>query len=66
MLFDKPKAEPQVDRRGIFRGDVDIAIRNALSSYTTKDLALCHDIANDLEQFAIQVRAYMAMHRPVA
>ena len=38
-----------VDRRGIFRNAVDLAIRDAVSGYRSTDWALFGDVAADLE-----------------
>jgi hypothetical protein len=65
MFFRKPKSEPTINRRGVFCGAVDLAIRNALSGYTTKDWAPGRDVAADLEKFAQQVRTHIALHRPL-
>jgi hypothetical protein len=65
LFFSRSKPEPTIDRRGAFCNAVNDAIRNALSGYTTKDWALCRDVAADLEKFAQQVKTHVVLHRPL-
>ena len=50
-MFFRRRTEPttMVDRRGIFRNAVDLAIRDAVSGYRSTDWALFGDVAADLE-----------------
>jgi hypothetical protein len=63
MLFSKPKAEPQVDRRGNFRTAVYAGLLDAFDGYRSTDWGLYKEVASDLEEFAKTVRACVPVER---
>jgi hypothetical protein len=69
MKFFKQARDPDpvlsIDHRGMCRTAIDLALRDATNGYSTRDWALLHGLADDLEAFAHQLRCSIALGRPL-